>query len=366
MSQTNVLSPQLRQAFIQLIVNRTGLQIREHDQAAFQAIILKQINHLGVPSAENYYQLLQSKADQTHEAWKSLISEITNAESFFFRDKGQFKLLKNVIFPSLIQQKADNKTLRICSAGCSTGEEPYSIAILLKRLIPDLEMWNLTILGVDINSAAIAKAREGIFRSWSFRCVNRDIQQRFFHRKGDTYRIDQTIRDMVDFQTVNLLEDPFNALGYSIEYMDLILCRNVFIYFSKSAIAVVLDKFHEALLPQGYLLAGHAELHSQNPKKFQVKIFEESIVYQRLAHDASHSISINPLSKPIAQPSQRAYVAKDPQSLEDLLDGNNVQMQKVSLNLLRQLPADTRIARLGNLTASELIFQIEQNLKATD
>ncbi|MGF1524503.1 MAG: CheR family methyltransferase, partial [Leptolyngbyaceae cyanobacterium] len=243
---------------------------------------------------------------------------------------------------------------------------PTTATLGTVTLLPDLAAWKLTILGVDINPSAIKVARAGVYRPWSFRGVNQSIQKSFFKLKNDQYHISSEIKNMVKFQTVNLLKDSFEDLEYAIKDIDLILCRNVFIYFHKQAIQTVLDKFYEALSPQGYLLVGHTELHGQNPDKFQINVFEESIAYQRPEYTVSELENSNSRPKAIFQPMQQSHTDSGPQDVENLLEIHGVRMQKASLSLLRQLPADTRILRLGNRTASELILQIEQNLKATD
>ena len=366
MLKTDSLDPLLKQAFIRLVGDQTGLKIRENDQTIFREIILKRIQIIGISLPENYYQFLEVNTAESREEWKILTSEITNIESFFFRDKGQFKLLRNHIFPDLIQKRATDKTLRICSAGCSTGEEPYSLAILLKELLPDIEDWTVKIIGIDINQMALARATRGIYRSWSFRGVESDIKNRFFQEVQGNYHIDPTIRNMVNFQRANLFKDSILGLRHSIDDMDLIVCRNVFIYFSESAIKAVLEKFYNALSPLGYLLVGHSELYSQNLTKFQVKIFEESITYQRPLHDDIHPKSKNLLFQPIPQLRQRTSIETASQDCENLFQGHDIKMQEAALNLLRQLPANAKIARLGNRTASELILQLEENLKAID
>ncbi|MBE7383483.1 MAG: protein-glutamate O-methyltransferase CheR [Leptolyngbya sp. SIO1E4] len=366
MSQPESLNLWLKQALIRLIANRTGLKIRESDEEIFQEIILKRTRLIGVSFPESYYYLLESDTDKSQQEWKKLILEITNNESFFFRDKGQFKLLKDDIIPRLIRRKAETKMLRICSAGCSTGEEPYSVAILLKQLVPDLAQWDLQILGIDINSSAINKAKAGIYRPWSFRGVDKGIKQRFFREINGKYHIDPNIRKMVRFQTVNLLNDSFSDPNINIQNIDLILCRNVFIYFNEAAIKVVLNKFHDALLPLGYLLVGHAELYSQNPRQFQIKVFEESIAYQRPDDGVTPSKATAEQVRAIPLSPQRTATDIDSKSIDNIFEGQDSKMQKVALTLLKQLPANTKISRLGNLTASELILRIEQNMKPAD
>ncbi|NEZ57966.1 CheR family methyltransferase [Adonisia turfae] len=367
MSSIEPLSPELTQAFIQLIVKRTGIIIRENDQAVFKETITRRAKIIGSDSITAYYRLLATETYKSQQEWGSLTTAITNTESFFFRDKGQFNLLRNHIFPDLLKRKAQTKTIRICSAGCSTGEEPYSIAMLLYDLIPNIKDWDLTILGVDINSVALEKASKGLYRPWSFRGIDPEIQKRFFRQANNQYHINDDIKTMVSFQIGNLLDNSsLNPFCYFRD-MDLILCRNVFIYFSDAAVKMALDKFHNALAPLGYLLVGHTELHSQNPDKFWVKMFEESITYQRPADTVIKPIASESLALPQQQLPQATVITEDRlQVLDDSLEDVSLQMQKTALNLLRQLPGDTRIAKFGNLTAAEIIQQYEQASKEID
>ena len=366
MPPTESLSPGLTKAFVQLIVERTGFKIRENDQKVFKDTLYRRAKLTGSDFLEEYYQLLATQTEKSHQEWDSLIVEITNTESFFFRDKGQFNLLKNYIFPDLIKRRADTKTIRICSAGCSTGEEPYSIAMFLRDFIPNIEEWDITILGVDINSAAIKSAKAGIYRPWSFRGIDRHIQNRFFEEVNEQYHISASIKQMVKFQIGNLLDSSFLDPFSDIQEMDLILCRNVFIYFSDSAVETVLNKFYNALSPLGYLLVGHAELYSQNPSNFSIKMFEESIAYQRPV-DGGAGLRSSPALAPLRTvPRLRTTADADSQPIDSSLAAADIKMQRAALNLLRQLPADTRMAKFGNLTASELILQFEQDLNKVD
>lgn len=355
-------SAEIKQAFIQLIAKYTGLEIREREQSALYQKLVVRMNTLKINRPENYYRLLNSNTLDSEQEWAEFILNLTNLESYFFRDKELFNLLRNTLLPELIQRKQYNKTLRICSAGCSTGEEPYSLAILLKELISDLEQWNLMILGVDINSSALQRAKIGIYRPWSFRNVDIEIKQRYFQLINNQYHIDSQIKDMLTFQTVNLVKDRFTRPQCELRDMDLILCRNVFIYFEPSAIDKVLNKFHEALQPLGYLIAGHAELHGQNLSQFQTKVFPEALIYQRQAN--------NFIDLPLVYlPSDKTYLSVDELSIKlhnNTLQNKNYNLYQAALNLLKQLPPDTKLPRLGNLTAAELIVQVETALETTD
>jgi chemotaxis protein methyltransferase CheR len=277
----------LNQLFIQLIATHTGLQIRPQDQTALLQKILTRMKAIKLALPEKYYQLLANNNQESKNEWRKLVLLLTINESYFMRDKGQFALLEKVIFPELIEHKRKlhkalgiKPTLRIWSAGCSTGEEPYSLAIILKQLIPDWERWEILVLGTDINEKAIEKAQHGIYSNWSFRLVDPELQKRYFNRHALEWEIDQKLRRCVNFSCINLASDNYPNIAQNIYNMDLIMCRNVFVYFEAKYISLVLKKFSKTLRPGGYLMTGHAEVHGQIMNEFKVKIFPESIVYQ--------------------------------------------------------------------------------------
>ncbi|MDY7006039.1 MAG: CheR family methyltransferase [Cyanobacteriota bacterium] len=270
----------LLQKFIQLIAGYVGLQIREQDYDGLCNKIFVRIRSLKLSGPEQYYQLLKSQNQTSKNEWENLIILLTVTESYFFRDRGQFELLKNVILPEVIKSKeaSNEKILKIWSAGCSTGEEPYSLAIIVQELIPNWKDWNILILGTDINEVALGKAREGIYSDWSFRLLEQQIQHKYFYKFQGKWKLEERVKKSVKFNKINLVRDDFPV------HIDLILCRNVFVYFEPKSILWVIRKFYNSLNKGGYLMTGHAELDSQLIDKFQVRIFPESLVYQRV-HD---------------------------------------------------------------------------------
>lgn len=267
----------LLELFIKTIADQTGLQIRAQDLGNLSQKILARMKILKIANSEGYYQLLNSKTEAAREEWKKLIISLTTTETYFFRDRGQINLLKNVVIPELISKKrlSNKKTLRLWSAGCSTGEEPYSLAILLRESIEDWQDWKIFILGTDVNEIVLEKAEKGIYNSWSFRQVDLRVRSRYFKQIKGEWKIDAEIRKMVTLSKNNLIKDYFPG------ELDLIVCRNVFVYFKPDLISLVINKFLKALNPEGYLMTAHAELHGQNMDGFKVKIFPESLVYQK-------------------------------------------------------------------------------------
>ena len=275
------------QLFIELIAAHTGLQIRPQDRSGLSQKLLTRMKAIKIALPEKYYQILAAPSLESQSEWRELALLLTINESYFMRDKGQFSLLKKVIIPELIQQKRKlheklgiKPTLRIWSAGCSTGEEPYSLVIILKQLIPDWDKWKIIVLGTDINQAAIAKAQRGIYSPWSFRLVDSELQTQYFERRKTEWEIDRKLRKFVSFSSINLVTDDFPNIYTDIQNMDLILCRNVFVYFEAQYISQVLKKFAKTLRPGGYLITGHAEINSHVIHEFQAKVFPESVVYQ--------------------------------------------------------------------------------------
>lgn len=286
----------LLERFIELISANTGLHVREQDKQSLANKISMRLKLLRLSRPEEYYQVLagnipesDSLKQKREKEWRELTRLLTTGESYFFRDKGQINLLSSRILPEIIAaknhqtntQKNQKRRLRIWSAGCSTGEEPYSLAILLHEILPDWEDWEILILGTDINQKAIEQAQEGIYSSWSFRLVENHLQMRYFHQQQTEWKIDEKIRKMVTFNYGNLLKDDYPNDRSIIYSMDLIICRNVFVYFDPKAISIVLKKFYNTLVPGGYLLTGHTELYNQELGRFQVNVFPESVIYKR-------------------------------------------------------------------------------------
>lgn len=283
----------LLQQFVSLIGETTGLQIRLQDRDLLVQKLQKRLQAVGKLTPEAYYQLLAENRDSTcHPEWRELLNLLTITESYFFRDQGQFSLLREILLPELIDRKRSQgtrywgetrtkPTLRLWSAGCATGEEAYSLAILLREAIADWHDWDIVILGTDINQNTLTIAQRGIYSDWSFRHTEIRLRQTYFRHHRDGWEIRPDIRRLVTFRYGNLVQDPFPSPQSGLYDFDLILCRNVFIYFDPEAIHRVLHKFYASLVPNGYLMTGHTELYGQTLPPFRVRSFPQSLLYQR-------------------------------------------------------------------------------------
>jgi chemotaxis protein methyltransferase CheR len=202
-------------------------------------------------------------------------------------------MLEERILPELIRKRRDgDRRFRIWSAGCCTGEEPYTIAILLKQVLPDLEDWQITILATDINPRFLQKASEGVYGEWSFRGVPPGIKERYFKKwHNGRFEILPEIKRMVTFSYLNLAEDTYPSLLNNTNAMDLIFCRNVLMYFSPERAKQVIRKFHHSLLDGGWLIVSPSEASQILYAQFVTVNFPGVIFYRKDSHRAAVSVS---------------------------------------------------------------------------
>jgi chemotaxis protein methyltransferase CheR len=226
---------------------------------------------LGLPSSSDFaHGLLNPRPNLL---WiDTLAGALTVGETYFFRDTRSFTTLEEFICSAILHaRRGSPRRLRIWSAACCTGEEPYSIAILLRRLIPDLNQWDITILATDINQRFLQKATHGIFSSWSFRQTPAWLKTCFFNPvdRGQ-FEILPEIRRMVRFDRLNLADDIYPSPANNTHAMDVIFCRNVLMYFTPTQAKKVVQRLHRALSPNGLLLVApgelpHTDLYPQKP-----------------------------------------------------------------------------------------------------
>ena len=239
----------LKEIFSQLRM-RTGQDFSNYKRPTLLRRIERRVNVRNMPDLSAYAAYLQDNPDETTALLKDLLISVTN----FFRDHKAFEVIENDILPRLIEHKHAEEQLRIWVAGCATGEEAYSLAMLCaEKTLGVIDAPKVQIFATDIDEAAIAHAREGIYTINDAADVSPERLRRFFMREGDGYRIRREIREMILFANHNFIKDPpFSRL-------DLVSCRNVLIYLNHPAQARVMETFHFALRPGGYLFLGSSE-----------------------------------------------------------------------------------------------------------
>jgi chemotaxis protein methyltransferase CheR len=281
--------------FRDLVLARSGLHFSEKKRTDLEFGLLKALQDAPQETRgeiDAYFHYLSSGTPQSRAEMDRLLNLLTVGETHFFRNEAQFSALAKEVLPALITRKRELAAglgiapampqLRIWSAGCATGEEPYSLAILLYELIPDINQWQLLILATDINQESLARAREARFSNWSFREPQAITARRlYFSPDGNGHRLRDEIRQMVTFARHNLVEDPFPALHNNTAAMDLILCRNVTIYFTEEATQHIVHNFHESLAPGGWLIVGHSEPSLVTYQAFETHTFPGALLYRK-------------------------------------------------------------------------------------
>ncbi len=229
---------------------RTGHDFSNYKRPTLLRRVERRINVRDLPDLPSYAAFLQENIEESSALLKDLLISVTN----FFRDKKPFAALEGDVFPALFRDKHSEDEVRIWVAGCATGEEAYSLAMLVaERTIGVLDAPKVQIFATDLDEAAIAAAREGLYTLNDAADVSAERLQRFFKKEGDRYRVIREIREMILFANHNFLKDPpFSRL-------DLVSCRNVLIYLNASAQERIMETFHFALKPGSYLFLGSAE-----------------------------------------------------------------------------------------------------------
>lgn len=224
----------------------------------------------------------------TEEELSILAAHLTVGETYFFRDHNAFERIRHEILPQLISMGDRHQCLRLWSAGCCSGEEAYSLAIVAREVIP--KSWHISILGTDINPQFLAKARRGVFGNWSFRDVPENVKNRYFQCRGENqWEICAEIRRMVRFEYLNLAETVYPSVMNGTAGLDLILCRNVMIYFQPLQIAMVSNRFYESLRTGGFLLVAPSEAGQEKFQKFIPFWAGQTLFYEKRPQVAPRS-----------------------------------------------------------------------------
>ncbi|MEJ2431185.1 MAG: CheR family methyltransferase, partial [Deltaproteobacteria bacterium] len=240
-------------SFRDLIAERAGIYFDPGKQELLKDNLLQRMADCGLSNFADYFDLLSSQAGT--KEFDRLLNLITIPETYFFRDETQFRALESFVIPEIVKSKSyPGASLRIWSAGCSTGEEPYTIAMILTRGIVDKP---IQIVATDVSHHALKAARKGVFSSHSVRHMPQEYLSRFFSKEGDHYLLDESIKQMVEFRYFNLVSEPYPLKEMS--GWDIIFCRNVTIYFQAEATRKVIHNFYLSLREGGYLFAGYSE-----------------------------------------------------------------------------------------------------------
>jgi chemotaxis protein methyltransferase CheR len=265
------------------IHERFGLYFEANQRASLRSRLVGRLANLDLMSFEDYYHYLRFGPQRTEEL-ERMVSHLTNNETYFYRESPQLQVFADHVLRGIKERKlaegsaALPRTVRILSAGCSTGEEAHTLAMIVYDSGQFFWNWDVQVVGMDVDHQALEKARRGIYFHNSFRSLSPAQLERHFVRQGAGAVVKDAIRKMVTLRHGNLVE-PASFAGLA--PVDVIFCRNVLIYFSDAMILKVVQIFHELLAPGGHLFLGHAESLSRITDLFTPVRFQGAMVYQK-------------------------------------------------------------------------------------
>jgi chemotaxis protein methyltransferase CheR len=261
------------------IHERFGLFFDEGQRASLRARLVGRLSSLDLLSFEDYYHYLRFGPQKTDELLR-MISHLTNNETYFFRESAQLSVFSDNVLKTIRERKAkeSHRTLRVLSAGCSTGEEVHTLAMIVYDSGQFFWNWDVQVVGLDVDPMALDKAKKGVYFHNSFRAMSPALIEKHFVKQGTGYQVKETVRRMIKLRQGNLLE-PSSYEGLA--PVDVVFCRNVLIYFSDATIQRAVKLYHDVLGPGGYLMLGHAESLSRITDIFTPIRFPGAMIYQK-------------------------------------------------------------------------------------
>jgi len=271
------LQPEEFRLLRDLISGYCGLYFEESSLYFLERRLQNRLEEKQLTSFLDYYYLLLYGQEKEEELGK-VVDVLTTNETYFFREANQLKTFSEEIVPEVIERKKERRTLRIWSAGCSTGEEPYTLAMIALEH-RELQGWNIEIFASDISQRVLQTARKGVYGKSSFRSTEQYYEGRYFHRTDSSRsQIDDSVKKLVSFGHLNLLQpEQWTILAH----FDIIFCRNVMIYFNLESKKKMVENFHQKLEEGGFLLLGHAESLMNISTSFSLRHFRHDMVYQK-------------------------------------------------------------------------------------
>jgi chemotaxis protein methyltransferase CheR len=261
------------------VYEKTGIYFAENKMYLLESRLTNRLQDLGFSSYEDYYYSLKFGSEKAKNEMANIFDVVTTNETSFFRNPPQLDVFRTMIKKDYCNGNMPGSPIRIWSAACSTGEEPYTLAIIILEIIESLKK-NIpfTIYGTDISSKVIESARRAVFSQYSVRNTDERTGKKYFAGENNLYALKEEVKKYVKIDFMNLMEE--NA--YKIyRQMDFIFCRNVLIYFDEKMKKKVIDCLYECLRPKGVLIIGHAESLHNISRAFKPLVFPGTIAYQR-------------------------------------------------------------------------------------
>jgi chemotaxis protein methyltransferase CheR len=327
--------------FRNLVTSHLGLQYEDEKLDYLADVLCQRMQSLGRARFDSYAAYLShlNASPKGSAEWRTLAEQLTVNETFFFRNTDNFVALAEIALPERIRAKSQTKQLRILSAGCSSGDEPYSLAIMVREALPNLEAWDVKIIGIDINPAILLKANQARYSEWSLRATSDDLKLRYFRADGADFVLAPEVQKMVSFEERNLVdEDP---LFWESLQCDVIFCRNVLMYFTPEIARGVVRRISQALIPQGFLFLGHAETLRGITPEFHLCHTHDTFYYQQRDALEAETTRTDALTEPQTLSLDKVAAAPSAWDLSLVLEAVRQERFAEALELIGSLPADS-------------------------
>jgi chemotaxis protein methyltransferase CheR len=264
--------------FRDFIHEKTGIFFADNKMYLVKNRLANRMSQMGIKNYKDYFYMI--KYDTSMNEFNALINVLTTNETSFFRNLPQLQAFADEVLPLIIKHKieSNDKNIRIWSAGCSTGEEPYTMSMMIMDKIFDHNRFNVEIIANDIAESVLQAARKGIYHELSLRTTPQQYIDKYFTKKGNVYHINDIVKKPVKFTQINLLDQAKMSL---LKDFDIIFCRNVTIYFSDDAKRKVVRSFYSSLVKGGYYFIGHSESLHGISKAFKLIYLKNGLVYQK-------------------------------------------------------------------------------------
>jgi chemotaxis protein methyltransferase CheR len=263
-------------ALADVLQESAGLAFTESSRIVFERRLADRVVELGLATFSEYHKYLLYSTNRESEL-SAALELLTTAETYFMRQAYQLESFRSEVLPELLRRNEQTRRLTVWSAGCSTGEEVFTLAILIR----DSELfqgWEVRVLGSDLTSSRVATARRGIYRERSFKAVDASFRDRHFSPHPEGWQIADSIRAMCHFGQLNLMDAGSVS---SVGRVDVVFCRNVLIYFAPAQRAIVTQHLYQRLVRGGYLFLGHSESLLNVSTAFELVHLKEDLVYRK-------------------------------------------------------------------------------------
>ncbi len=351
---SDILGREDVERFRALVREWLGFNVDDARHEALSEVLARRLDAVRMP-ASAYLEALEHGRDPAE--LRALASELTVTETYFFRNRDQFRALSELVLPERMAIRGPIRTLRLLSAGCASGEEPYSLAIVVQERAPD-PSWDVSIRAADVNPVMLERAARATYSPWALRETPPETRDRWFKRTGRDYVLDPGIRRRVSFHERNLAADDCD-LG-PVESCDVIFCRNVLMYFTPERARAVVDRLTRVLSPGGYLFLGHAETLRGLSNDYHLRHTHGTFYYQR--RDASPTRAFEIGGSSIGHDEGPAAPPANPLALDDLtalswIDA--IQRSSERISQLAERPRDGAGPSVATRRAVELDLALD-------